>query len=137
MRRIQSVIIGVGTDIIEIKRIEKALKTNPRFKEKLFTESERLYFNKIHNREESIAGSFAAKEAVSKALGTGFRAFEMKDIEIKRNELGKPYVELQGVAKQLGEKLGLEHIQLSISHCKEYAVAFVVIEGKGIGEVNN
>lgn len=122
-------IIGIGTDIIEIDRIEKAIKTNPRFKEKLFTAYERSYFESKNNKAESIAGSFAAKEAVSKALGTGFRSFGMEDIEIRRDEMGKPYVSLLGEAKVLGESLGVRGIQLTISHCKDYAVAFVVVEG--------
>lgn len=122
-------IIGIGTDIIEIKRIEKALKETKNFKEKLFTSKERAYFETIKEKSESIAGSFAAKEAVSKALGTGFRSFSMEDIEIARDELGKPYVTLLGEARRLGDRVNVTHIHLTISHCKEYAVAFVMIEG--------
>lgn len=122
--------IGIGTDIIEIKRIEKALKNTKRFKEKIFTDKENLYFEKMGNRVESIAGSFAAKEAVSKALGTGFRTFGMDDIEITRDELGKPSIVLFGEAQKLGDSLGVVQMHLTISHCKEYAVAYVIIEGR-------
>lgn len=79
-------------------------------------------------RPESVAGRFAAKEAVSKALGTGIRGFEFKDIEIDKNTLGKPIVSLRGEAKKLGEKLGNYKIHLSISHSKENAIAYAVLE---------
>ncbi|MEG0014392.1 MAG: holo-ACP synthase [Cellulosilyticaceae bacterium] len=130
-------IIGIGTDIIEVKRIEKALKDTKRFKEKLFTDKENLYFEKINNRIESIAGSFAAKEAVSKALGTGFRSFGMEDIEITRDGLGKPSIILLGEAQKLGDSLGVDQIHLTISHCKDYAVAYAIVEGRDSCEANN
>lgn len=121
-------IIGIGTDIIEIKRIECALERNSSFINKLFTENEIDYLKSRKMRPESVAGRFAAKEAVSKALGTGIRGFEFKDIEIDKNTLGKPIVSLRGEAKKLGEKLGNYKIHLSISHSKENAIAYAVLE---------
>lgn len=121
-------IIGIGTDIIEIKRIECALERNSSFINKLFTENEVDYLKSRKMRPESVAGRFAAKEAVSKALGTGIRGFEFKDIEIDKNTLGKPIVSLRGEAKKLGEKLGNYKIHLSISHSKENAIAYAVLE---------
>lgn len=83
--------IGIGNDIIEISRIEKAIKkTN--FITKVFTENEIKLFEIKGSRAEFFAGRFAAKEAISKALGTGFREFSLTDIEVLNNELGKPYV---------------------------------------------
>ena len=119
--------IGVGTDIIEISRIEKATKETTSFMKKVFTPRECAYFETINSRIETLAGGFAAKEAVSKALGTGFRKITMQEIEIKRDTLGKPYVVLYGAAEARLEELGGSQIEISISHCKTYAVAFCVI----------
>lgn len=130
-------IIGIGTDIIEISRIKQAIERNKNFKQKLFTSQEQNYFKQINDRVESVAGSFAAKEAISKALGTGFRNFGMEDIEILRDSLGKPNAILLGEAKILGEQLGIETIRVTISHCKQYAVAFAIIEGRDKSEINN
>ena len=87
-------IIGIGTDIIEIDRIEKAINRNNGFLDKVFTAREIEMFKERNMRSEVIAGNFAAKEAVSKALGTGFRGFSLGDIEILRDQLGKPIVYL-------------------------------------------
>lgn len=122
-------IIGIGTDIIEIQRIEKVISKTPRFYKTVYTEEERAYYEAGHKKVESLAGAFAAKEAVSKALGTGFRGFSPCDIEVKRNALGKPEVHLLGGAKQVADELGVGRIHLTISHCQSYSVAYVVVEG--------
>ncbi len=114
-------IVGVGTDIIEIKRIEKAMEKES-FLRKNFTEKELQMFKEKNMRGETVAGNFAAKEAVSKALGTGFSGFSAIDIEVLRDENNKPYAILNQKAKKA------VNINLSISHCKEYAVAFAVAE---------
>ena len=85
-------IFGIGIDIAEIYRIKDILEKNNRFINKIFTENERKYFESKNFRVETIAGNFAAKEAISKALGTGIRNFEFKDIEVIRDEKGKPIV---------------------------------------------
>lgn len=121
-------IVGVGTDIIEIGRISKAVSRNKRFILKNFTVKEQVYFEKQSYRAESIAGNFAAKEAVSKALGTGFKGFGLKDIEVLRNEQGGPVVFLYGKAKQISMNHNIDHIWVSISHCKAYATAVAVAE---------
>lgn len=120
-------IIGIGTDIIEIDRIEKAL-INKGFLHKNFTEKEIEYFLRRKNMSEVVAGNFAAKEAVSKALGTGFRGFGLINIEVLRDELGKPKVNLYGQAKNTAEKGGIIRIHISISHNKTQAIAYCVIE---------
>jgi len=119
----------IGTDIIEIKRIEKAMKID-RFRKKVFTEAELLLIEKkgVH----SAAANFAGKEAIAKALGTGIRGFRMVDIEILRNDLGAPYVLLHNKAKELADNYNATDIRISLSHCKSYAVAFVVMENKKI-----
>lgn len=121
-------IFGIGTDIIEISRIEKIIKNTPAFLNKVFTQNENLHFKHKQYKAETIAGVFAAKEAVSKALGTGFRSFEPKDIQIIPNALGKPEVYLHEEAKTLAEELGISTIYVTISHCKAYAVAYAVAE---------
>lgn len=119
---------GIGSDIIELARIEKALK-HPRFLEKYFTQAEREFFESRCGAVSSIAANFAAKEAVSKALGTGFRGFGPEDIEVLRDELGKPTVSLLGGAKSRMDILGINSIHISLSHHKSSALAFVVAEG--------
>ncbi|MFT5874761.1 MAG: holo-[acyl-carrier protein] synthase [Clostridium sp.] len=121
-------IIGVGTDIVEIGRIKNAIEANSRFLEKIFTSVELEYFKSRNLRPEYVAGRFAAKEAVAKALGTGFRGFDFKDIEIDRTTLGKPIVILKGKAKLIAKKEGQYNIHLSISHGQESAVAYAILE---------
>lgn len=116
-------IFDIGIDIIEIKRIKDAIEKNPRFLEKMFTENEIKYFKLNGFRYESIAGNFAAKEAISKAIGTGIRNFKFKDIEVLRNELGKPIVKTYNNLNNICIKYNVIDIKVSISHCKDYAVA--------------
>ncbi len=120
-------IAGIGCDIIEIDRIKDAMKRKS-FLEKLFTEREMEYLLKKNLAPETVAGSFAAKEAVSKALGTGISGFSFRDIEILHDWKGRPYAVLSHGAKELLESFG-KSIFVSISHSTEYAVAYAVIEG--------
>lgn len=125
-------IVGIGTDIIEIERIKRAVERTSRFVDKLLTPRER---ENIKERNKSayasIAGIFAAKEAVSKALGTGFVSFEMVDIEILKDQKGKPFVKLYNGAKIRADELGIQQIHVTISHCNTYATAFVIAEKEG------
>ena len=115
--------IGLGIDIIEIERIENAIKKNSKFLEKLFTEYEIKYYIKKGEKAETIAGLFAAKEAVAKVLGTGISGFAWTDIEISHTTSGQPIVILNGEAKKIAKKKSINNILISISHCKTYAVA--------------
>ncbi|HHD2752597.1 TPA: holo-ACP synthase [Clostridium perfringens] len=132
-------IIGIGIDIIEIERVEQAIQKNRSFINKLFTEKEITYFNNRSMNSEVIAGNFAAKEAVSKALGTGIRGFSFKDIEVLRNQLGKPEVTLYNGAKAIGNELVGDNkslkIHLSISHNNSSAIAYAVLEGEYYGNL--
>ena len=132
-------IIGIGVDIIEIERVRQAIQNNKNFLSKLFTEKEIDYFISRNMNSEVIAGNFAAKEAVSKALGTGIRGFSFKDIEILRNELGKPEVILHSGANLIGNKLignnNSLRIHLSISHNNSSAIAYSVLEGEYYGNM--
>ncbi|MGL6023214.1 MAG: holo-ACP synthase [Cetobacterium sp.] len=117
--------LGIGNDIVEIDRIEKAISKNG-FKKRVFTEKEIDMIEKKGGKIESYAGRFSAKEAISKALGTGVRGFNLVDIEILNNRLGKPEVTLLGNLKD--KKLKIE---ISISHCKTYATAVAIaMEGE-------
>ena len=84
-------IIGIGNDIIEIERIEKAISKES-FKNKVYTQRELENIEKRGDRVETYAGIFSAKEAISKAIGTGVREFSLTDLEILNDDLGKPYV---------------------------------------------
>ncbi|ABG85846.1 holo-ACP synthase [Clostridium perfringens] len=132
-------IIGIGVDIIEIGRVRQAIRNNKNFLSKLFTEREIDYFISRNMNSEVIAGNFAAKEAVSKALGTGMRGFSFKDIEILRNELGKPEVILHNGANLIGNKLVENNnslrVHLSISHNNSSAIAYSVLEGEYYGNI--
>lgn len=121
-------IAGIGVDIVEIERIKNSIERNPNFINKVFTENEIEYFKSRKMRPEYMAGRFAAKEAISKALGTGIRGFDIKDIEIDRNSLGKPIAVLRGKAKIILEKHYNSNIHISISHSKENAIAYAVLE---------
>ena len=90
---------------------------------KIFTDDEIKYFESKGFKPESIAGNFAAKEAISKAIGRGIRDFNFKDIEVLRNELGKPIVKTYNNLQQICIDYNVLEIKVSISHCKEYAVA--------------
>ncbi|MGL4874695.1 MAG: holo-ACP synthase [Clostridium sp.] len=120
-------VYGIGNDIIEIGRIEKAIKRTKGFLVKVFTEDEVKYFKSKNMKMETIAGNFAGKEAFSKALGTGFRGIGLEDIEILRDHLGKPYIR---VNKDILKKFDLEksNFHITISHNKTSAIATVLIE---------
>ncbi|MDR0880475.1 MAG: holo-ACP synthase [Clostridioides sp.] len=116
-------ILNIGTDIVEICRVKEAVERNPRFLERNFTELEIEYFKSKDMKANSIAGNFSAKEAVAKSLGTGVRGFNLKDIEVLRDEIGMPFVNTHGKLSAICEDYGILEIKVSISHCREYAVA--------------
>lgn len=115
----------IGVDIVEIKRIERACKRT-RFLERFFTERELLNIRQKKNPYPHIAGKYAAKEAIAKSLGTGFRNFRWHHIEILNDPLGKPKAILSGKALDIFRAKGLDKLQITISHSREYAVAFAV-----------
>lgn len=117
---------GIGNDIIEISRIERAIQRHgDRFLNKIFTPKERAYCAGYAEAKRHYAGRFAAKEAVVKALGTGFRlGISWIDIEILNDALGKPVVYF---SKHVQALLGDVQCLISISHCREFASAVAVI----------
>lgn len=123
--------LRTGTDIIEIDRIQKAVTDKiGLFVSKVYTPQEINYCeSKKQSKFQSYAVRFAAKEAVSKALGTGLaRGITFLDIEIVNLPSGQPSVLLSGRAKSLFQEMGGRTLTLSMSHCKNYAVAMVVLE---------
>lgn len=130
MFRGEQMIIGTGVDIIEIDRVKRAVERTKSFMNKAFSEREISLFVQRNMRMESIAGNFAAKEAISKALGTGIRGFQLKDIEILRNEIGKPEVNLYGRARIIADLKNVKLVHVSISHNKTDAIAFAILEGE-------
>ena len=120
-------ILDIGIDIVEIERLEKALQRNKRFLDKLFTKEEIDYFKSKGLKTETIAGNFSAKEAISKALGTGIRNFNFKDIEILRDKKGKPIVKTYNNLRKICIDYNVLEIKVSISHSKNYAVANAIV----------
>lgn len=115
---------GIGIDLIEIERVAKACEREG-FLKRCFTHDE---INLIGERWAKAAGNFAVKEAVAKMFGTGFRGISLKEIEVLRNEIGKPYVNLYGKAAELAREQDITTIHVSITNTKEYANAFVIGE---------
>ena len=120
-------IVGIGNDIIEIERIEKAISKEG-FKNKVYTQKELENIEKRGDRTETYAGIFSAKEAISKAIGTGVREFSLTDLEILNDDLGKPYVAVsEKLDKIIKDKKEDYQIEISISHSKKYAIAMAII----------
>ena len=120
-------IVGIGNDIIEIERIEKAISKES-FKDKIYTQRELENIKKRGNRAETYAGVFSAKEAISKAIGTGVREFSLIDLEILNDDLGKPYVVVsEKLDKIIKSKKENYQIEISISHSKKYATAVAMV----------
>lgn len=121
-------ICGIGTDIAKVSRFEKWIKT-PDMINKFFNEKEIKSNGSENHLCQHYAARFAAKEAFSKALGTGIVGFSIKDVYIQNDEKGKPLLIIENKAKEILEKLyGQCKIHITLSHEKEYAVAFVIIE---------
>lgn len=119
-------IFGIGTDIVEMERVRRACSRES-FLARSFTEQER---REALCSEKRLAGDFAVKEAVTKALGTGFRGISLQEIECLRDEKGAPYVRLYGRAEALKRELGISRIHVSIADTKDYVTAVAVAEGK-------
>lgn len=121
-------IVGIGCDIIEIERIARAIKSES-FIRRVFTAEEAAYCQRRGQQAPaSFAARFAAKEAVLKALGTGLREGSLQEIAVDNDGLGKPLVQLSGHFAMLAKQLGVKNIQISLSHSREFAVAYVIME---------
>ena len=123
-------ITGIGVDMIEIKRIKDSIdKFGKPFLEKIFTPEEINYCESRNVQKfQSYAARFSAKEAVSKALGTGFsKGVTLKGIEVKVSETGKPHIVLHGETREFFDKMGGVSLDISLTHTKDYATAFAVL----------
>jgi holo-[acyl-carrier protein] synthase len=117
-------LLSVGVDVIETERIARAVQRwGDHFLSHVYTRDE---LSHCRNHVPELAVRFAAKEAVSKALGTGLRGVSWREMEILADSRGKPLVQLHGRAKRRAKELGLHEFAISLSHSRRYAVAFVV-----------
>ena len=120
---------GIGADIIEVERIEKAIR-NPRFVERVYSKEEKLAIESAGRlAAQRAAGYFCAKEAVAKALGTGFSGIAMADISVRKLPSGAPECALCGGAKRRLDEIHGARVFLSISHVDAMAMAYAIIEG--------
>ena len=115
---------GIGTDIVEIERIKKAILRQG-FNKKVYTMIEQFLIEE--NGIQTAATGFAAKEAIAKAFGTGFSKFLPRDIEILRKTSGQPFCMLHGKALDIATERDITTIHISLSHCKDYAIAYVIL----------
>jgi holo-[acyl-carrier protein] synthase len=118
-------IVGLGVDICEIARMERALARHPSMRERVFTTEEIAYCDGKARPAESYAGRFAAREAVIKALG-GYRSRRWQDISVTRRAAGAPAITLAGNAKRRADALGVSRVLISFTHERTSAVAFAV-----------
>lgn len=122
-------IFGIGTDIIEVERIENMIAKGRQYLDTIFTEKEVEYCESKARKAEHYAARYAAKEAMLKALGIGWRdGFAFSDIEVINNELGKPHISLRGKAKEFLDLHQITKTSVSLSHSKDSAVAVVILE---------
>ena len=127
------VILGIGVDIVETGRVTGALeKFGDRFLNRCFWPAEIEYCRSMKFPGQHLAARFAAKEAISKAFGTGIgRQLGWKDLEICRHPTGEPYAVLHGKAEELARARGAARVFVSLSHCRDYAAAQAVLVGSG------
>ena len=117
--------VGLGVDIVEIARMAAVLKRTPRFKSRVFTADEQAYCDSMASPEIHYATRFAAKEAVLKALGTGFGwgTCDPRNVEVRRNVKGRPFVVLHGAVKEIARQQKITEIPISLSYTHAEAVA--------------
>lgn len=123
-------VLGIGVDLVENARIEHSLERfGERFLHRVFTAGEIEYSQSMKYSARHLAARFAAKEAVSKAFGTGIgKAMGWKDIDVRRKESGEPFVVLEGGAKKLAEERKVSKVSITLSHTEHHAMAMIVVE---------
>ncbi|MGE5594036.1 MAG: holo-ACP synthase [Betaproteobacteria bacterium] len=125
-------VVGVGVDIVEVARIRELMeRKGDRLVGRVFTPEE--IGSAAGGRYDSLAGRFAAKEAVAKAFGTGVRGFSWGEVQIVEEPSGKPRVRLTGRAAEVAAQLGVVHVEVSIAHTRDTAVAVAIALGAGVG----
>jgi holo-[acyl-carrier protein] synthase len=130
MEEIFAVVIGLGTDLIEIARIERSVhRFGDAFLQRVYTPGEIAYCQRKKNAGESLAARFAAKEAGAKALGTGIsRGVSWREFEVRRLPGSRPELHLSGRAAEIAAQIGVRRISLSLSHSRTVSIAVVVAE---------
>ncbi len=126
-------ILGIGVDLVEVARIERAMARHEGFVSRVFSARERERCEACARPGRRYAGCFAAKEAAAKALGTGIRGFSWPDLEMLAGENGEPYLELSGRAREVASRRGVEKILVSVSHSGGMAIAMAEALGGGSG----
>jgi holo-[acyl-carrier protein] synthase len=121
-------IVGLGVDICEIARMERAISRHPTLRDRVFTPEEIAYCDSKARPAESYAGRFAAREATIKALG-GYRGRRWPDISVTRHPSGAPSIRLDGNAKRRADALGVRDVLITFTHEKKNAVAFAIAVG--------
>jgi len=126
-------ILGIGTDIIECLRIAQMIDRHGElFIRRVYTEHEIAYCSTKKASTQHYAGRWAAKEAVLKVLGTGWkRGISWRDIEVRNKPSGAPTITLYGGARDVAEQLEIKNLLISISHCRSHATAYALAEGNG------
>lgn len=120
-------IYGIGCDMTEIERLEKAIKSE-HFYQRVFSKEEQNELSLKNIPSQSVAACFAAKEAFSKAIGTGVRGFALNEVSLLHTENGKPYLSLSGQAKELVDNLQIKMFHVSVSHTSALAMCVVIAE---------
>lgn len=125
-------IVGIGTDIVECQRIDQMLQKHGEiFVRRVYTDHEIEYCTTRKAATQHFAGRWAAKEAVLKVIGTGWaRGIAWRDVEVKNEPGGKPFIVLSGGARDVARDLGISQMMISISHCKKFATAYAMGVGK-------
>lgn len=123
-------VIGIGVDLVECARIEHSLeKFGDRFLHRVFTEGEIAYSQSMKFPARHLAARFAAKEALSKAFGTGIgKSMGWKDLDVQKKASGEPFVVLYGGAKRMADERGVTNVSISLSHTDHHATAIIVLE---------
>jgi holo-[acyl-carrier protein] synthase len=129
-------ILGIGTDITECLRIAQMIERHGElFVDRVYTAEEIRYCQRRKQATQHFTGRWAAKEAVLKALGTGWRrGISWRDVEVQNEPGGRPTIALRGGAKEAADRLGIVEVLISISHCRSHATAFAVAVGGGTEE---
>ena len=124
-------VIGIGVDLVECERIQHSLdRFGDRFLRRVFTDGEIGYSTTMKFPARHLAARFAAKEAVSKAFGTGIgKSMGWRDIDIRKKESGEPYLVLSGGAEELAKERGVTNSLITLSHTDHHAMAMIVLEG--------
>ena len=119
-------VLGVGIDLVDVERFRTSLQRTPSMRERMFTAGERAYAETANDPTERYAARFAAKEAVMKAMGVGLGAFGFHDVEVLRDEGGRPSLRVVGAAELLAVERGVGRWQISLTHTATSAGAVVV-----------